>query len=154
MEQENSLFGLRVDAENSSYLLETAKWAKFLGIVGMVVCALMLFFGLIVAAVGSSTLASAYGSAAMGAGMVVTQVTMMIVFSLLYFLPSLYIFRFAKRMQIGLRANNQEQYNRALSNLKSAFKFVGILTVVVLGFYVLIIVFAIVGAGVAAGLGS
>lgn len=150
MEQENSLFGLRVDPENSNYMLETAKWAKFLGIIGIIGCILMLLLGIGLASFGGAALSTAYGSPVMGAGVMVSQIGVIIVAALLYFMPSLYIYRFATRMQIAHRANDQVQFNSALANLKAAFKFIGIMTIIVLALYAILIIFVVIGAGMAA----
>ncbi|HYJ65731.1 MAG TPA: hypothetical protein VEV62_18445, partial [Parafilimonas sp.] len=39
-------FGLQVDNGNIPFLVEAAKWAKFLGILGFILCALMVICGL------------------------------------------------------------------------------------------------------------
>ena len=40
------LFDLQVDQQSISYLGEIARWAKFLSIVGFVVCGVMIIFAL------------------------------------------------------------------------------------------------------------
>ena len=47
--QETSLFGFGIDQSSRAHLSEAAKWAKFLAIVGFVMCGLIvvmaIFFG-------------------------------------------------------------------------------------------------------------
>jgi len=57
----------------------------------------------------------------------------------------LYHYRFSVKTQQALRANDEPLLTEAFSNLKSYYKFYGIFTAIVLGFYVLIFVFAGIG---------
>jgi hypothetical protein len=66
--------------------------------------------------------------------------------ALLVFFPSLYLFNFASKMKRAFQGNDQQVLTASLKNLKSFFKFYGIFTVVILSFYALIIIAAIVGA--------
>jgi len=45
--QDTVLFGLSVDTIAKNHLKETASWAKFLAIVGMVMCVLMAIGGFV-----------------------------------------------------------------------------------------------------------
>ena len=51
MEQENdkSLFGLSIEAQSRSFLTETAKWGKFLAIIGFIACVFIVLAGIAVA---------------------------------------------------------------------------------------------------------
>jgi hypothetical protein len=153
MEQTNqNLFDLQIDHQSNSYLGEAAKWGKFLAIMGFIFCGLLiiiaLFAGTMMASMmsgfggGSEATASAVG------GGVITFVY--IVFALIYFFPCLYLYNFSSKMQVALRANQQESLNTSFRNLKSCFKFMGILMIIMLAFWALGIVVAI-GAGIAAG---
>ncbi|MBA4168554.1 MAG: hypothetical protein H0X41_13595, partial [Chitinophagaceae bacterium] len=60
MEQENqSLFDLHVDQQSITYLSESARWARFIAIIGFIFCGLMalaaFFIGTIMTALMSST---------------------------------------------------------------------------------------------------
>ncbi|OQP40869.1 hypothetical protein A4H97_14770 [Niastella yeongjuensis] len=135
-----NLFELQVDQQSISYLGETARWAKFLSIVGFVVCGIMilfaLFFGSIMATIGRISSNSDSFSSALGVGNYAFSAVYIII-ALLYFFPCLYLFNFSAKMQMALRNNDQTNLNTAFGNLKSCFKFVGILTIVVLSFYLL-----------------
>ncbi|HYE55102.1 MAG TPA: DUF5362 family protein, partial [Chitinophagaceae bacterium] len=142
-QQSGNLFELQVDASSMNYLSETAKWGKFLSIVGFIGCALLVILGLYIATAtgGSDALGGLY-SMGLGLGLAIVY----IVLALLYFFPCLYLFRFSNAMQVALRSNDQNNLVAAFSNLKSCFKFVGILTIVILAFYALGIIFAVIGA--------
>ena len=69
-----------------------------------------------------------------------------ILFALVYFFPCLYLFRFGSQMQLALRNNDQQMLTSSFKYLKSWFRFVGILTIVVLSCWVLALVFGGLGA--------
>jgi len=136
-----NLFELQVDQQSIGYLSETARWAKFLSIVGFVVCGLMVIFSLFFSSIMSTISKMGNGNDSFGAStMAIGNYAFSIVYiiiALLYFFPCLYLFNFSSKMQTALRNNDQLNLNAALGNLKSCFKFVGILTIVVLSFYLL-----------------
>ena len=145
--KDEHLFDLQIDQQSISYLGETARWAKFLSIVGFIICGLMivlaLFAGSLMTALSRLRADDAMQSmAGMGGAFSVIY----IVVALLCFFPCLYLFNFAGKMQTALHNNDQTSLNASFGQLKSCFKFVGILTIIVLSFYIL---FAIVIISVA-----
>ena len=135
----DNLFELQVDQQSISYLGETARWAKFLAIVGFVLCGVMIVFALFAGTILSTF--SRMGNtdaltSTLGLGGAFISL-IYIVIALLYFFPCLYLFNFSNKMQSALRNNDQTNLNAAFSNLKACFKFVGILTIVFLSFYLL-----------------
>jgi len=146
-----NLFELQIDQQSISYLGETARWARFLSIVGFVLCGVMVIYAFFVGRL-FSTFPRSSGSAdalssVMGFGGAFFSV-FFIVIALLYFFPCLYLFNFAGKMQMALRNNDQTTLNASLGNLKSCFKFVGILTIVFLSFYLLAIIVVVSVAGI------
>jgi Family of unknown function (DUF5362) len=141
--EESSLFGFAIDQSAKAHLAEAAKWAKFLAIVGFVMCGLLVilsfFIGTVFSSMGSY---SDYESS--GLGVFVTVLYLGI--GVLYFFPCLFLFRFAINMTAALNANDQLTLNRAFQNLKIMFRFVGILTIIVLSLYILAFVFGMLGA--------
>ena len=134
---------MQIDHETTGYLSETAKWAKFLSIVGFVMCGFI-----VIAALFAGTIASALGpfGGTMGAGGFMITVIYLGVASL-YFFPCLFLFNFSRKMQFALRNNDQINLNDSFKNLKSNFKFVGILTIVIISFYVIaLLVIGIIAA--------
>lgn len=136
-----NLFELQIDQQSIGYLSETARWAKFLSIVGFVVCGFMVIFSLFFSSIMSTISKLSSGSDSFtGSAMAIGNYAFSIVYiiiALLYFFPCLYLFNFSSKMQTALRNNDQINLNAAFGNLKSCFKFVGILTIVVLSFYLL-----------------
>lgn len=128
---------LQIDNTGMLYLADTVKWAKFLAIVGFV----MVGFIVIVALFAGSMLSSLGsldpqlgGGAALGGGLLTV---VYLIVAIIYFIPCLYLYRFAQRTGDALNAKNQELLNEGLGNLRSLYKFMGILTAIVIGLYVL-----------------
>jgi hypothetical protein len=143
----SNLFDLQVDHETMSYLGETARWAKFFAIVGFIGIGLLVLFGVFAGSILSSTFFSRYGfGSGMGAGFGFLMAVIYIGVAVLYFFPCLYLFNFATKMQVALRSNDQVQLNTSFRNLKSCYKFMGILLIITLAFYGLAFIFMIIGA--------
>lgn len=139
---ENSA-GLKITDQAKSFILETAKWAKFLAIVGFVFIGLMVLGAFFMLIAGASL--PGMGGAGAGVGV------MYLLMALLYFFPTYYLLIFANKIKVGLTQSSQNDVDSGFENLKSTFKFMGILMIVVLGIYALFIVFALI-AGLAASL--
>jgi len=142
--------GSNITPEIKGYLLETAKWGKFLSIVGFVGIGFMIlggiFFSTIMANLGAMG-GEEFGAAAlMGTGF---MSAIYIVIALIYFFPCLYLYRFSTKIKTALNHNDEAFLTEAFKNLKSIFKFMGIFTAVILGFYAFMIVLGLLG-GVAA----
>ena len=144
MEQHSgNLFELQVDPSSSNYLSETTKWSKFLAIVGFVMCTIFMIMGIMMAITFSTDMA---GVGLYGAGFGIGIAMVYIILGALYFFPCLYLLRFAIRMQTALRSNDQNSLVAGFANLKSCFKFMGILTIVILAFWVITFIFGIITA--------
>ncbi len=150
MEQstESNLFDLHIDHESSAYLGETAKWAKFLSILGFIFIGLMVIMAFSIGTIMSMFTSQLPGGPAVGlAAMSSAFFTFFILaFAVLYFFPCLYLYRFATRMKVAIRNNDQPQLAGSFKSLKSCFRYVGILTIIVLGLDILIFIFGIIGA--------
>ena len=143
-----SLFELHVDHNGSAYLKETARWAKFMAILGFVFCAvyvlIALFAGSLMARLSTlgGNAGAGTGAALIGGGLISV---IYIMIAVLYFFPCLYLYNFAAKMQTALRANDQDQLNLSFRNLKSCYRFMGILMIIALSFIVLACLFAVIG---------
>jgi len=139
MDQQNqNLFDLHVDNIVSSQLSEAAKWGRFLGIVGMIFCGLFVLLGLFAGSMISS-LMPMMGEASAGLGMMGAGFFTFIylIIALIYFFPCLYLFKFGSHAQAAIKSNDQVKLQSSIKNLKSCLKFMGILMIIGLVFYVL-----------------
>lgn len=144
------IFLLQVDNGNIPYLKEAAKWAKFLAIMGFIFCGIMLIAALFAGTILSSSLSQVETSSQesslfnkLSGGITVVYILL----ALIFFIPYLFLFNFASKMQTALRNNDQINLNTSFKNLKLCFKFWGILLVIILCFYALFfIIFALLGS--------
>ena len=135
IQNDTSIFDLVIDQEGSRYLTEMAKWARLLSILGLILAVLMVIAGIVMALIGSS-INSFAGLRGMGPAIGIIY----IVLGLLYMYPSWVLLKFASVMPSALKKSDQLLVNEALKNLSSCFRFWGILSVIIIGLYVLVIV--------------
>ena len=140
---ENTLY---VEPAGQEYLKETAKWSRFLAIVGFVMTGMIvlaaLFAGSLVSALSVTTPELALFPSA---GLTFTYLLV----AAFYFFPCLFLFQSSQKLMAALQSGSSEELTRALEKLKSFFRFVGILTLVVIGIYALMLVFLLLGGGLA-----
>lgn len=146
MMQENLIDNdLRIDDLSAMSLNETAKWARFLAIVGFVLTGLIV----LVAIFAGSILASLpmnNGQNAVIAGMGTGFLTVLyLIIGAIYFFMSLFLYRFATNMKIAITSTSQKNLNTSFHNLKNVYKIMGIVTIVYLAFIALFIILAIAG---------
>ena len=141
MESNQSLFSLNIDPVTKAHLSETARWARFLAILGFVSLVLMILviIGALVFMGGQNS------EMQMFPGMGVAMAVYYVIIAAIWFIPLLYLFRFAGAMRVALHGNDQQALNTSFLNLKSCFKFVGIITIILLILSVLGLVFGAIG---------
>jgi len=148
--QNTSLFGLGIDPAAKAHLAEAARWARFLAIVGFIMCGLVVVVGIFAGSI-FGTMASSFGGTAGltpgGVGFSAFFAVIYIVMALVIFFPYLFLFRFANKMKTALVSNDQTTLNTSFQNLKIMFRYVGIVTIIGLAFYAIIFLIAILGAG-------
>ncbi len=135
---------LEVDATASAHFTEMAKWAKFLAVVGFIMCGLIAIFGLFFSAFMSffSTRYSDMNFAGLGGVMAVIYIIVAIVL----FVPNFFLFKFATKMKIALQSSDQLSLNESLDQHRRYYKFLGICMIVVLSFYILAFIIGIMGS--------
>ncbi len=136
---------LQVSPFAQNFLSESAKWGKFLAIIGFIFCgfmAVLAFFipSLIMSLPPYNTMPSGISS-----GMATGMTVIYLLLALLLFFPCLYLFRFSVKMQISLNSVSQDSFEESLKNLKSMFKFYGIFVIIMLSIYALVFILAMLG---------
>ncbi|HMG66365.1 MAG TPA: DUF5362 family protein [Chitinophagaceae bacterium] len=144
--QESPLFGLTIDPVIKSHLSETARWGKFLSIIGFICCFLIVIGGIfLVTAFNSVDRNYGFSENAALSNMGPAIAVVYIIIAVLYFFPCLFLLRFSNKMKTALAADNQEELAVSFQNLKVLFRYVGILTIIVLSIYLLAFVFGGLG---------
>jgi len=126
---------LRIDSASKTFLLEAAKWTTFLAILGYIGIGLMVLAGIFMLISGAAM--SSYNSMIpMGGGAFFAL--FYLIFAAFYFIPINYLYKFASNMKLAIEAKNQANLTKSFEYLKSHYKFIGILTIVVISIYILI----------------
>ncbi|MEC3880549.1 DUF5362 family protein [Parapedobacter sp. 10938] len=132
---------LVINNEIHLFLSETAKWSKFLAIVGFIMAALIILAGIAFMIFGSAFAAQLPAQFAF-TGMIGVIYAVM---GLLYYFPAKYLYDFSTYAHQALAIQNQEALVYAFSKLKSFYKFWGIMMVIVLAVYGVALVFGVLG---------
>ena len=134
---------LVLNSKSKSFLREISRWTFFFSILGFISIAFIVIGAILVATVYAPMLnmvAQQQGLPALGLPIAITYV----VSALLYFMPVWYLFKFSRKMKSALATKNDDVLADAFENLKSHFKYIGVLIIIVISLYVLLVVFSVV----------
>lgn len=131
--------------ENSIANLETIrKWSLFFSILGFIWMGFMvlMMIGLSFVPFGMSG-ANAFGPKTFA---MLPAIVIVLLMCALYFFPLLYLYKFSNYSKIAIKNLDTESADLAFKYLKMHFQFIGVLTIILLGLYLL--------AGIIAGIGA
>jgi hypothetical protein len=137
--------GIVLLQDAQSYLITAGKWARFLGILGfigtgfIVLCA--LFIGTIMSALTSFSPAGRMATAPAG-----FLTFFYILIAIFYFFVSLYTYQFGVRVKEGVAFSSSAAVTDGLNKLKSVFKLIGIVTIIIMILYIFILIGVIIFA--------
>ena len=151
-----SLFGLSIDQTGRSHLIDAAKWARFLAIVGFVFITLFAILAIFFGSYFATMMSSGTGdfqdveidreaATAVGIGMIIYY---LIVFTLV-FLAYMFLYRFAVNMRKALDTNDQNTLNRSFMYLKVLYRYWGILTIIGLAIFCVFFLIAVLAGSMA-----
>jgi preprotein translocase subunit SecG len=136
---------LQVSVPAQNFLSECAKWGKFLAIIGFILCGIMVVLAFFIPALIMNIPPYNAMAPSLSSGLAAGMTIMYIIFALLFFFPCLYLYKFSVKMKSSLAETSQENFDESLQNLKSMFKFYGIVTIVMLSIYARIFLVAMLG---------
>ncbi len=141
---------LTIDEQMQYYIMNTTKWAKFLAVVGFIISGFIAIMAFFIGTLMSTFSAMGGGMPVMGSSVFLT--VFYLVLAVLYFIPCLFLYRFARRTRQALEAAERDQLLSGFDHLNRFFKFVGILTLIYLIIIALGVVAAIIGGMVGAAM--
>ncbi|HEY6954942.1 MAG TPA: DUF5362 family protein [Flavisolibacter sp.] len=150
--QPSALFSLSIDPVTKAHLSETARWARFLAIVGMICLGLMVIFGLFYSIWLSRAMGTLYtpvgveSASGYNAAAATGSAAMFIIMAVVGFFPLLFIYRFAAQVKTALTGNDQESLNSSFQNLKRYFRYFGVITIIGMGLWLIWLL--VLGAGI------
>ena len=131
---------LEVSPAVQRYFLEMAKWGRFLAIIGFVFCVFLAVFSFFIPSIimeipPNDTLAPGLSS------WTSTGITALyLVLAIVLFFPCFYLYKFSEKIRVCVETSNQENFDSAIKNLKTVFRFLGFLTIIMLSVYAIIFV--------------
>jgi Family of unknown function (DUF5362) len=137
---------LQVTPQGLRYLTESAKWGKFLAIMGFISCGFLAILAFLIPVIYSQLPQNTSTPLVFNNGMKTGLTIVYLVLTIILFFPCLYLYKFSSKMQLASKDMGQENLDESLMNLKSMFKFCGIFTIIILSGYALVIIFSIVVA--------
>jgi len=162
---ENSLENKKVEIgqEALGYLDTTRKWTMFFAILGFIGIGILLIIGIFAGSIiggltsgissglqgmeGMEGMEGVETARAVGGFAGVMMFIVMLIFAVIYFFPLLYLLRFSKHSSNAVKNQDSGEMTLALKNLKSYWKYLGILVIIILAVY--LVVFLIFGASAA-----
>jgi len=135
---------LQLNKVATAFLEESRKWAKLLAIMGFIGSGLLVVLGLLMGTIFSAIPVDDIPGFTTGMGGFMS--ILYILFALLYFFPALYLYNFAEKTKSALLHQDNELLAEAFKNQKSCYKFLGIMTIVIAGLYILIALFGLMAA--------
>lgn len=141
-EKQTENFENQLTSAAVGFLQESAKWSKFMAIVGFVGIGLMVLVSLFMA-IGFSSMGTA-NMPELPFSMSVFSI-IYVLFAAIYFFPVYYLYQYATKTSAALHSKNKQLLTDGLENLKSHHKFLGIFTLILVSLYGFIFVFAILG---------
>ena len=134
-----------ISQASRDHLIEISKWAKFLAIIGFIGIGLIVLAGIFMGSIGnlveSRTMMD--GGSSFPGGLLTF---IYLIMAGIYFFPVYYLFRFSVKMPQALGAADNVGFDEATGYLKSHYKYMGIMMIIVLSLYALVIVGVIIMA--------
>ncbi len=138
-------FELQLDSTAKDFVKEIAKWAYFLSILGFIGIGLLLLIAVFAGAIFSAMGSTMPGMGAYGGSFGAAMGAIYFLMAAFYFFPVFYLFKFSSNAKKAFRDNDSEALTTSFGYLKSHYKFIGILMIVLLAIYALFFLFAILG---------
>lgn len=133
--QRDTLSDLSIDNTARQYLLTAATWARIIAVIGFIGAAISL----LQAVIGGSEVARASSMAYTG-GVLVSMLFVAVVVVI-----NIFLLKFANNTLKGLDDVNQLRFNEGVNNLRTYFKIVGILLIIVVSLVVLFVLLFVAG---------
>jgi hypothetical protein len=137
--QHDPMANVTVTPLMAEHLRATKPWVRLISVIMFISVGLMFLGGLVMMLMPSPA-----GMRGFGFGPIVG--IFYFIFGLLYLLPAYFLHQYASSINDFLQGGGDSAMENALGSQKSFWRFVGILTLVIISLYALVFLFAIFGA--------
>lgn len=131
--------GVVVTPATMQLFRETKPWVRFMSVLMFIGCGLIFLVAVIMLVAGAGTSRSGGGIAAVAS-------LAYLALGLIYLAPAIFLSRYASRIGDLLNSQHPDHLQAAVAAQKSFWKFVGILTIVVLAIYLIVLLVVVAGA--------
>lgn len=139
---EDNSNNLIITPEIKSYLYTTVRWTKLMSILGFIGLGFLVIAVIVILCFGAFF--GGLNSDINGGLEFITGGFIAIIYlgiGALYLAPLLYLYRFSTKTKWALDSNDQTLLAEGFNNIKKHYKFIGILSLIVISVYALIFVF-------------
>lgn len=131
---------MELNEQANKFLLEIAKWATFLSIVGFVTIGFMIILSFSIGTILSQVPENNMGISPQFFSF------FYLIFAGIYFIPVYYLFQFGSKTKKAIINNDTDLLTFGLKKLKSHYKFLGIVTIIMVSLNILFLVFGTLAA--------
>ncbi|MCB9045673.1 MAG: hypothetical protein H6550_06005 [Chitinophagales bacterium] len=137
--------GLIVDETGRSHMLELGRWGRFMAIASFIMMGLMVLKGLF-AMISMVAWSEGFGLGGSFAGPSVF--VMYLLMAGINFYPTYALYKYTSLIKRATMLEDQYMFNEAFRYLKNAFKYLGVLLIIIICLYALIFIVAGISASV------
>ena len=132
---------MQLSDQAKKHLLETSKWANFIAIVGFIAIGLLIIMSFSI-----GTIMASLPEGSLGGLSPKFFSFFYLIAAGIYFIPVFFLFQFAQKTKEALIKEDHNLLAFGLKKLKSHYKFIGILFIVLIALYFFLIIFGAFGA--------
>ena len=133
---------LTLTSRAKGFLKETAKWCKFLSILGFIGLGLLFLSSFFISTIYGSMPQATSMPFNLGTAMTIIYMLMIVI----YIFPLYYLYQFSVKLKKAVTSKDDEVLESAFEMLKSHYKFVGVFTIIMLSIYILAGIAGLMGA--------
>ena len=132
---------MQLSDQAKKYLLEASKWANFIAIFGFIAIGLLIIMSFSIGSIMANLPEGSLG----GISPKFFSFFYLIAAGI-YFIPVFFLFQFAQKTKQALLEDDHNLLTFGFKKLRSHYKFIGVLIIVFIVFYLLLILFGAFGA--------
>lgn len=127
---------MQLTEQAKKYLMEASKWANFIAIVGFIAIGLLIIMSFSI-----GTILASLPEGSLGGLPPKFFSFFYLIAAGIYFIPVFFLFQFAQKIKQALMEDDHNLLTFGLKKLKSHYKFIGILFIILIALYLLLILF-------------
>lgn len=131
---------MELNDQSKNYLLEIARWATILSVIGFIVIGLLVIVSF---SAGAILAESPYSE--LGISPQILSITYLIIAGV-YFIPIFFLYQFGTKTKNAIDNNNTDLLTFGLKKLNSHYKFIGIVMIIIFGINILAVLIGMLTA--------